>query len=135
MLNCDYLMSDVLAKDIMRKDVRTIRPDEKIALARLTMLRHGVGALPVITDDKFLVGILTLRDIDFAGRDIMDLPVKDLMTKDRVITATETTTLNQIADVMISTGLQRIPVIDQEGRLLGLVTQTVVIRGFRNLSK
>lgn len=128
-------MSDVLVKNIMRKDVRTIRPDEKIALARLTMLRHGVGALPVIKNDKTLVGILTLRDIDFAGRDIMDLPVKDLMTKDCLVTATETTTLTQVADVMIKTGLQRIPVIDGEGKLLGLVTQTVVIRGFRRLFK
>ncbi|MFH0749058.1 MAG: CBS domain-containing protein [Candidatus Bathyarchaeota archaeon] len=126
-------MSSVLAKDIMRQDVRTIGPEEKIALARLTMLRHGVGALPVIQNDKTLVGILTLRDIDFAGREIMDLPVKDLMTKEHLITATEKTTLTQVADVMIRTGLQRIPVLDGEGKLLGLVTQSVVIRGFRTL--
>ena len=53
-------MSDVLAKNIMRKDVLTIGTDEKIALARLKMLRHGVGALPVIKKDKILVGILTV---------------------------------------------------------------------------
>ena len=128
-------MSDVLAKNIMRKDVLTIGPDEKIALARLKMLRHGVGALPVIKKDKILVGILTLRDIDFAGREIMDLPVKDLMTKERLKTGNETTTLAQVSDIMIRTGLQRIPIINDEGKLIGLVTQSVVIRGFRALFK
>ena len=128
-------MSDVLAKDVMRKDVLTIGPDEKIALARLKMLRHGVGGLPVIDDDRILVGILTLRDIDFAGREIMDLPVKDLMTKERLRTGNETTTLTQVADIMIRTGYQRIPIIDDKRKLIGLVTQSVVIRGFRALFK
>ena len=128
-------MSDVFVKDIMIRNVRTIKPDEKIALARLTMLRHGVGALPVVKNDKTLIGILTLRDIDFAGRDIMDLPVTDLMTKESMITASEETTLSQVADVMIKTGLQRIPVVSHEGKLLGLVTQSVVIRGYRCLVK
>ena len=128
-------MSDILAKNIMRKDVLTIGPDEKIALARLKMLRHGVGALPVIKKDKILVGILTLRDIDFAGREIMDLPVKDLMTKERLKTGNETTTLAQVSDIMIRTGLQRIPIINDQGKLIGLVTQSVVIRGFRALFK
>ena len=126
-------MSDVLIKDIMRKEVLTVGPDEKIALARLTMLRHGVGALPVVNGDGVLVGILTLRDIDFAGREIMDLPVKDLMTKENLKTTTEINTFTQVADMMVRTGLQRIPVINNEGKLVGLVTQSVVIRGFRCL--
>ena len=128
-------MSDVFVRDIMIRNVRTIRSEEKIALARLTMLRHGVGALPVVKEDRTLIGILTLRDIDFAGRDIMDLPVIDLMTKENVITATEETNLSQVADIIIKTGLHRIPVVDSEGKLLGLVTQSVVIRGYRFLIK
>jgi len=126
-------MSNVLAENIMIKNVLTIGPEGKIALARLKMLRHGVGALPVIKEDNTLVGILTLRDIDFAGRDIMDLPVKDLMTKDRLMTANAKTPLTKVADIMIRYGFQRIPIVDEERKLLGLVTQTVVIRGFRAL--
>jgi len=54
----------------------------------LKMLRYGVGALPVIKDDNTLVGILTMRDIEFAGPEIMNLSVSELMTKDNLITIT-----------------------------------------------
>ena len=128
-------MSELRVISVMRKRVLTIRPKEKIALARLRMLRHGVGALPVTECDGTLVGILTLRDIDFAGREIMDLPVEDLMTKENLRTSNEDTKLTDVADIMIRTGLQRIPVIDSEGKLIGLVTQSVIIRGFRALFK
>ena len=128
-------MSIVLIKELMIKNVHTIGPEEKIALARLKLLRHGIGALPIIDNDKKLLGILTLRDIEFVGSDVMNLPIKNLMTKDDLVTVTETMTLTQVADIMIKTGFQRIPVVDAEGRLVGLVTQSVVIRSFRALFK
>ena len=58
-------MNDILAKDVMLKQVYTIHYEEKIALARLRMLRKGAGALPVVDDENTLVGIITLRDTDF----------------------------------------------------------------------
>lgn len=125
-------MSDVLVRDIMIKNVRTIKPEEKIALAWLRMLRYGIGALPVIKDDNTLVGILTMRDIDFGGPNIKSLTVGNLMTKDNLVTAHETSTLSEVADMMIETGLQRIPVVDGEGKLLGLVTQSVIISSYRS---
>ena len=128
-------MSNIFAKDIMLKDVRTIGPDEKLALARLIMIRQGVGGLPVVKEDKVLVGILTQRDIDFAGENILTLSVKDLMTKRNLVTATEKTNLLELADTMIRTGIQRIPVINEANRMVGLVTQSVVIRAFRELFK
>ncbi len=128
-------MSDILIRDIMIRNVRKINPEEKIALAWLRMLRYGIGALPVVKDDNTLIGMLTMRDIDFAGPDIKNLFVKNLMTKDNLITATETNTLTQVADMMITTGLQRIPVVDDKGKLIGLVTQSVIISSFRALFK
>ena len=119
----------------MIRNVRTVGPQAKIALARLKMLRHGVGALPVITDDETLVGILTMRDIDFAGPEVMNLSVENLMTKKNLVTVTKTTTLTEVADRMIRTGLQRLPVVNSEGKLIGLVTQSVVIHSFRTLFK
>ncbi len=128
-------MSNILAKDIMLKNVQTIGPDDKIALARLTMLRQGVGALPVVKEDNILLGILTLRDITFVGvGDILTLPVKDMMTKN-LLTGTEATTLVELADMMVKTGLQRIPIIDKDHKLMGLVTQSSLIRAFRDLFK
>ncbi|MCJ7632675.1 CBS domain-containing protein [Candidatus Bathyarchaeota archaeon] len=128
-------MSKVLVRDVMIRDVLTIGHEEKVALARLKMLRHGVGALPVIEEDHTLAGILTMRDIEFAGPDVMNLLVSDLMTKDNLVTITEATSLTEVADIMCKTGLQRLPVVDGERKLIGLMTQSVVIVSFRALFK
>jgi len=120
-------MREIIARDIMIKDVRTITADRKVAYARLIMLRHNVGALPVVDENGVLLGIITQRDIDLAGADVSDLLVSDLMTRS-LVKAKESTTLRWIVEKMIKTGLQRIPVVDEKSRLLGLVTQTTVIK-------
>ena len=120
-------MREIIARDIMIKDVLTITADRKIAYARLIMLRHNVGALPVADEKGVLLGIITQRDIDLAGADVSDLLVSDLMTRS-LVKAKESTTLRWIVEKMIKTGLQRIPVVDEKSRLLGLVTQTTVIK-------
>jgi IMP dehydrogenase len=126
-------MCKVLAGEVMISKIQTIGPEEKVALARLKMLRYGVGALPVVKNDNTLIGMLTLRDINFAGMDVGNLTVMDLMTKDNLITVSETTKLLKIADMMLATGIQRIPVVNHENKLVGLITQSVLIRSFRNL--
>jgi len=128
-------MVKILAKDVMLKKIHTIKPDEKVALARLKMFRHAVGALPVINDDGTLVGIITLRDVDFAGiagADVSSLAVKDLMTTELLL-GSESTSIAEISDIMLKTGIQRIPIVNGNKKLIGLVTQTVVIRSVRNL--
>ncbi len=120
-------MIQILAKDIMLKEVRTIAEDKKVALARLVMLRHNVGGLPVLDKEGKLAGMITQRDIDFAGLDISDLRVADLMTR-ALIKGKETTTIREIVEWMVKTGIQRIPITDNEDKLMGLVTQTSVIR-------
>jgi len=120
-------MPEILARDVMIKNVHTITLDKKVAYARLIMLRQNIGALPVVDDKSILLGIITQRDIDLAGSDVSDLQVSDLMTSS-LIKANETTTLRWIVERMIKTGFQRIPVVDRDSRLLGLVTQTSVIK-------
>ena len=122
-------------KEVMIKNVYTIGPEEKIALARIKMLRYGVGALPVVKEDNTLRGMLTLRDISLSGMNIGNLQVKDLMTKNNLITGTESTKLIEIIDMMSKTGIQRIPIIDAVGKLIGLMTQSVLIRSFSLLVK
>lgn len=117
----------MLAKDVMIKDIHTIHPNNRVALARLRMLRLGVGALPVIDDEKKLIGIITLRDIDLAGNESYSLLVEDLMSIN-LITASRDTSIKEIVETMLQTGIQRIPIIDIGEKLIGLVTQTVVIR-------
>lgn len=120
-------MVDILARDVMIKDVHTVSADRKVAFARLMMLRNNIGALPVVDDKHILIGIVTQRDIDLAGSDVSDLLVSDLMTRS-LVKANQATPLRWIVEQMIKTGIQRIPVVDEESRLLGLVTQTSVIK-------
>ena len=120
-------MREIVARDIMIKEVHTITQDRKVAGARLVMFRHNIGALPVVDADNVLVGIITQRDIDLAGPNVSDLLVSDLMTQ-TVVKAKETTSLRWIVERMIKTGIQRIPVVDNQSKLLGLVTQTTVIK-------
>ena len=120
-------MDMILAKDVMIRNIFTIHPNNRVALARLRMLRHGVGALPVIDKEKKLRGIITLRDIDLAGNEASALLVEDLMTTS-LITESEDTPINEIAATMLQTGIQRIPIVDPDYKLIGLVTQTTIIR-------
>jgi IMP dehydrogenase len=128
---CEALIS---IEDVMITDVYSIRPDQRVALARLRMLRYGVGALPVVEQDGTLIGILTLRDIDLAGSDIRELLVKDLMTSE-LITRKKDALIGDIVDIMLETGIQRIPIVNDDNKLIGLVTQTTVIRSIRPLLK
>jgi CBS domain-containing protein len=120
-------LDEILAKDVMIRDVYTIHPKNRVALARLRMFRHGIGALPVVGKNNKLTGMITLRDIDLAGNDASSLLVEDLMTT-RLLTASEETSISEIVDMMLRTGIQRIPVIDKSGRLIGLMTQTAVMK-------
>jgi IMP dehydrogenase len=120
-------MKDYLAKDIMIKDVYTIKAGSKVALARIKMMRHGVGGLPVIDEKGVLLGMITQRDIDLSGSDVSNLSVEDLMTT-KLLKGNERTSLKEIVDIMVKTGIQRIPVVNDEDKLIGLVTQTSVIK-------
>jgi len=119
---------------IMITNIHTIHPEERVALAKLRMLRQSVGALPVVDEDNTLIGILTLRDIDMSGAEALTLLVKDLMTRD-LITRKKDALLGEIVDIMMETGIQRIPIVDENGKLIGLVTQSTVIRSIRSLIK
>jgi len=120
-------MVNFFAKDIMIRDVYVIEVGNKIALARLKMMRHGIGGLPVVDKKGKVVGMITLRDIDLAGTDVSNLPVEDLMTTNLVKGKVDTTT-KEIVELMIKTGIQRIPIVDEKGKLLGLITQTSIIK-------
>jgi CBS domain-containing protein len=111
----------------MIRDIYTIHPTQRVALARLRMLRHGIGALPVVDKDHRLQGIITLRDIDLAGSEAVSLLVVDLMTT-ILKTGFADTPILTIVETMLKTGIQRIPIVNSKNRLIGLVTQTTVIR-------
>jgi CBS domain-containing protein len=117
-------MRSLTAQDVMLEEVVTAAPEDALAMARLKMMRLGVGGLPVV-DGERLVGIVTHRDITLVGERESGLKVRDIMTTN-VLTITRQTPLRDILLIMKKTGYQRLPVVD-DGRLVGLVTQSCVI--------
>ncbi|HPU37376.1 MAG: CBS domain-containing protein [Methanothermobacter sp.] len=113
------------AKDIMIRDVIVVKPEESVAAAKLKMVRANIGGVPVVEGDK-LVGFITHRDILLAGSEALKLKVKDIMSRDLVV-VDKNTPIGSISRIMVETGYQRIPVVE-DGRLLGLITQSCVIK-------
>lgn len=124
------MRDDLKAKNVMIETVQTISPTDLIAAAKLKMMRSNVGGLPVV-DDGELVGIITHRDILLAGGEAVGLKVEELMSKN-LRTAEPDTSLLEIIKIMVDEGYQRIPVI-KNGKLIGLVTQSSVIRAIAEL--
>jgi CBS domain-containing protein len=118
------------AQDIMIQDVHTTSPNDRVAAAKLKMMRCNVGGLPVVDGQK-LVGIITHRDILLAGGEALGLKVDDLMSKDPIV-ADEDTPIMAITKIMAEKGYQRIPVV-QNGNLIGLITQSSLIRALADL--
>jgi IMP dehydrogenase len=99
----------------------SLTPDKTIAEALSLMERYHISGVPVTDDDGVLVGILTNRDIrfetDFAR------PLRDLMTpRSKLITAPEGTTLEQAQDILQAHRIEKLPIVDRDFRLLGLIT-------------
>jgi CBS domain-containing protein len=109
--------------EVMTRDVQTVRPDQSARDAASFMLRADAGSIPV-TDGDRLVGMITDRDI--AVRGVAegrgpDTPVRDLMTDD-VVTARIDDDTDDIAARMCDAQVRRLPVIDDQERLCGIVS-------------
>ena len=114
----------------------TLGPDRPIAEARRLMERYGISGVPIIADGGDLLGIITNRDLLFE-RDAGRL-VRDVMTaEDRLVTAPVGTTLEQAEQVMGHHKIEKLPVVDEDGKLRGLVTVRDILkrRQFPNASK
>jgi CBS domain-containing protein len=107
----------------MTRDVQTIRPDQRVQEAASFMLSADAGSIPV-TDGDRLIGMITDRDI--AVRGVAkgygpDTPVRELMSDD-IICAREDDDVDDVASRMSEAQVRRLPVIDQNERLCGIVS-------------
>src|SRR5829696_7426815 len=100
-------------------DPVTVDPDQKIADALEVMKRFRISGVPV-TRHRKLVGILTNRDLRFETR--YDLPVSAVMTKDNLITVSVGTTLDQAQEILHKHRVEKLPVVDDDYYLKGLIT-------------
>jgi IMP dehydrogenase len=107
----------------------TIGQDEKIADARALMSRRGVSGLPVVDETGRLLGMLSRRDVLFAND---TQPVRSRMTPlDRLITAPAGSSSDVARDLIVQHRVEKIPLVDGNGRLTGLVTSKDLVRSLQ----
>jgi CBS domain-containing protein len=118
-------------KDLMTVPARTCRATEHLGIAARTMLDEDCGCLPVIDTRGRLVGILTDRDICLTvaarHKTPWDIAVKDAMTR-KVFTCSSEDPIDRALVVMKEHRVRRLPVVDDEGQLKGLLSIDDLIR-------
>jgi len=107
-------------------DPVTLPPEAPVKLAFQLMAEHRIGGIPIVEKDRKLVGILTNRDIRFVAAD--DTPVSAYMTKAPLITAPEHTSWEEAEALLRLHRIEKLPLVDKEGRLVGLITYKDILR-------
>lgn len=143
------------SKDIMTKEVLTIREDDTVEAAARLITEKDISGLPVVDENNKLKGIITEGDlirrlskisgpssIEILGgifplerkKDFIDkinksmgYLVKDMMTKD-VITISEDAEIEEIATLMVREKIRRIPVVDDEKKLIGIISRRDIMK-------
>ena len=108
------------AENGMIYDPVTIKCGSTVREALSMMSEYHIGGIPVVDDKNLLVGIVTNRDLRFE-RDLERL-VDEVMTKDNLVTTSQSTDLQQAADILQKHKIEKLPVVDKDGHLVGLVT-------------
>lgn len=100
-------------------DPVTLPPDASVATAHQTMQQSKVSGIPIVQNGK-LVGIITRRDLRFLEHN--DLPISKVMTKDHLVTAQGTVTLEQAEKILMTKKVEKLLLVDEDYRLTGLIT-------------
>ncbi len=104
----------------MIKDPITLTKDCTLADADELMGQYKISGLPVIEEDGKLIGIITNRDLKY--RKDYDTKIADVMTKENLITAPVGTGLEEAKEILISNRIEKLPIVDEDGYLKGLIT-------------
>ena len=107
------------AESGMIYDPITISKDQTVGEALQLMHDNRIGGIPVVDADNKLIGIVTNRDLRFQTD--MNLAIDNVMTKENLVT-TSHTDLSSAADILLKNKIEKLPVVDEEGHLLGLIT-------------
>ncbi len=110
----------------MIQDPITLNVDAKVADALRLMKENSIGGIPVVDDEHKLIGIVTNRDLRFQKK--MDEPVVNVMTKDNIITTQKNTDLSKAEDILEEHKIEKLPVVDEQNKLIGLITYRDIIK-------
>ncbi|HJU65237.1 MAG TPA: IMP dehydrogenase, partial [Gemmatimonadaceae bacterium] len=98
----------------------TLAPDATLREANALMMRFKISGVPIVDREGMLVGIITNRDLQFERH--LERPLREVMTKDGLVTAPVGTTLEEAERTLGQHRIEKLPVVDASGRLHGLIT-------------
>ena len=108
------------AENGMIYDPVTILADATVGDALRMMQEYHIGGIPVVDAQGMLKGIVTNRDLRFERN--LHRPVREVMTSENLVTTSQSTNLEEAADILQQHKIEKLPVVDPDGRLVGLVT-------------
>ena len=108
------------AENGMIYDPVTIKIGSKVSDALNMMKEYKIGGIPVVDNEMNLVGIVTNRDLRFERN--LDRKIDEVMTKENLVTTTQSTNLEEAAEILQNHKIEKLPVVDKDGKLVGLVT-------------
>ncbi|MDD6896139.1 MAG: IMP dehydrogenase [Prevotellaceae bacterium] len=108
------------AENGMIYDPVTIRRGSTVKDALDMMAEYHIGGIPVVDDDNHLVGIVTNRDLRFERH--LDKKVDEIMSKENLVTTHQQTDLTAAAQILQENKIEKLPVVDKENHLVGLIT-------------
>ena len=107
------------AENGMIYDPVTIKRGSTVKDALGIMAEYKIGGIPVVDDENYLVGIVTNRDLRFE-RD-MNKRIDEVMTKENIVTTAPGTDMETASDILQQNKIEKLPVVDENGKLIGLV--------------
>ncbi len=107
-------------------DPITLDVNSKVGDAEAIMRENKIGGIPVVDKDKKLIGIVTNRDLRFEKG--FKRPVKEIMTKENLITATAEVGLGEAEEILQEHKIEKLPIVDKEGKLTGLITYKDILK-------
>ena len=107
-------------------DPVTLKDNSTLGDAQRIMKEFKIGGIPVIDNDGRLVGILTNRDLRFQKQTAR--PVREIMTKDNLITAKEGISMEEAESILQEYKIEKLPIIDKNGKLIGLITYKDILK-------
>ncbi|MEZ2414883.1 IMP dehydrogenase [Muriicola sp. E247] len=114
------------AESGMILDPVTLPKDALVRDAKANMKEHSIGGIPIVDKDQKLIGIVTNRDLRFEKNN--ERPISEVMTTENLVTVSEGTSLGQAEDILQANKIEKLPVVNEDYKLVGLIT-------FRDITK
>ncbi|WKS95584.1 IMP dehydrogenase [Riemerella columbina] len=104
----------------MISDPVTLSKNHTLREAKELMAKYKISGLPVVDEEHKLIGIITNRDVKY--QENLEMKVEDLMTKDHLVTSDQNTTLETAKNILLENRVEKLPIVDQDFKLVGLIT-------------